>query len=54
MDDYRKRKQERKEHYEKHVYKNKLVTCTACSGYCYYRGGNCGACDGTGKERERY
>lgn len=53
QDDYQKRKQERKEHYLKYVYKNKLRECTACSGSGFYRGGSCGCCDGTGKERER-
>lgn len=40
----------------KYEYKKKLVTCWACSGSGYYdHGGSplCGACDGTGKVRER-
>ena len=56
LDDYRKRKQERTEYYQKYKYKNKLKTCTACNGSGYYdHNGSppCGACDGTGKERER-
>lgn len=55
-DEYQKRKRERTEHYFKHVYKNKLVTCTACNGSGHYdHNGSpkCAWCDGTGKERQR-
>ncbi len=59
MDDYHKRKLARTEYFKKYVYKNKLVTCTACNGSGYYdntvngRTPKCGSCGGTGKERER-
>jgi len=56
IDDYHRRKQERTDLYMKYVYKNKLVTCTACNGSgCYDNTGSpkCSSCNGTGKERER-
>ena len=56
MDNYLKRKIERTNRYFKNEYKNKLITCTACSGSGYYdHNGSpkCGSCNGTGKIRER-
>ena len=50
-----KDKIERTEHFFRNVYKNKLETCSACSGSGYYDTTDspaCGACGGTGKERE--
>jgi len=55
MDNYYERKQERKEYYEKYVYKKKLVICIACNGSGHYdHNGSpkCSACNGTGKVRE--
>ncbi|AUR87547.1 heat shock protein DnaJ [Vibrio phage 1.101.O._10N.261.45.C6] len=49
---FHERKTERTEHYFRYEYKNKLITCTACSGYRYYCGNPCGFCEGTGKQRE--
>ena len=60
MSSFEERKAQRKEHFDKFVYKKKLVKCGACNGSGYYdntdRHGNsikCGCCNGTGKERER-
>ncbi|EPQ2994515.1 hypothetical protein NRQ84_002136 [Acinetobacter baumannii] len=57
---FKTRKAARTEHYFKHVYRNKLVPCTACNGSGWYdscrpNGDSipCGSCEGTGKERER-
>ncbi len=50
--DFNERKQERKRHYEKNVKGWKLVNCQACSATGHYRDGECGACEGTGKERQ--
>lgn len=50
---FHERKKERTEHYYKWEYKNRLVECTACSGYRYYCGGACGCCEGTGKQRQK-
>lgn len=52
-DSFKERKLKRTEFYFDRVYKNKLVQCTACSGYRYYCGHACGCCDGTGKMRQR-
>ena len=52
---FHERKKQRTEYYLRHVYKHKLVDCTACNGSGYYdHNGSpeCGACDGTGKERK--
>lgn len=54
MSDYRERKQQRKDYYEKYVKGRKLKTCTACSGsgrFDHNGSPKCGACDGTGKVR---
>ena len=56
IDEYHKRKIERTNRYFKYDYKNKLITCTACSGSGYYdHNGSpkCSCCNGTGKMRER-
>ena len=50
---FRDRKDERTAFYLTHIHKNKLIECTACSGYKYYCGGACGCCSGTGKTRQR-
>ena len=50
---FEQRKQERRDYFYKWKYKNKLIECTACSGYRYYCGRPCGACNGTGKHRQR-
>lgn len=57
---YFERKQKRTEWFFKYVYKNKLVTCTACNGSGYYdntdqhgRTPECSSCEGTGKTKER-
>jgi len=52
---YHERKAERTADYARRHGK-KLVTCTACSGsgrYDHNGSPKCGACDGTGKEREQ-
>ena len=55
--DFKERKQQRKEHFEKYVKGWKLRPCTACNGSGYYdtcirgRIPKCSACNGTGKER---
>ena len=55
--DYRERKRIRTEWYMKYIYKNKMITCSACSGSGYYDGGynhpKCGSCQGKGKVFER-
>lgn len=51
---WKKLKQERIEHYQKHVYGWKERPCTACNGTRYYDNNGslaCGACNGTGKEK---
>ena len=51
---FHERKKERKKYYEKFVKGWKLRPCSACNGSGYYDVDNspeCGACDGTGKER---
>ena len=53
---FAERKAERKEYFEKYVYKKKLVKCIACNGSGYYdHNGSpkCEGCNGTGKKRER-
>lgn len=50
--EFRRRKRERTEHYLNNIHGWILVTCGACSGYCSYKNGKCGWCEGTGKERE--
>ncbi|QZI93155.1 hypothetical protein SIPHO049v1_p0030 [Vibrio phage PS14A.1] len=55
-DTFAERKAERTEHYFRHIFKNKMEVCTACSGSGYYDHNgspDCGACDGKGKVRER-
>tara|TARA_B100000700_G_scaffold131064_1_gene146625 strand:+ start:8944 stop:9123 length:180 start_codon:yes stop_codon:yes gene_type:complete len=54
MSDFYKRKQERKDYYEKNIKGWKLRDCIACNGSGYYDHNNspkCSACEGTGKER---
>jgi hypothetical protein len=54
MSDYHARKAARREHYDRFVRGWKLRACTACSGsgrYDHNGSPDCGACDGTGKER---
>ena len=51
MDEYRKRKQERREQYNK-TFGVKSIICTACSGSGRYDSTGspkCGLCNGTGK-----
>jgi DnaJ-class molecular chaperone len=51
---FKDRKRERIEHYKNCIEGWKLRPCSACSGSGYYDSfgsPNCGACDGTGKER---
>jgi hypothetical protein len=51
---FRKRKQQRTEHYYRYLFGWRLRPCSACSGSGYYDNDGsppCGACDGTGKER---
>lgn len=53
---YEYRKLLRVEEFQKYRYKNKLVTCTACSGSGFYDNNGspkCGSCAGTGKMRDR-
>lgn len=56
---FHERKAQRTEYFFKHVYKKKLIICTACNGSGWYdncdEDGNsipCGGCDGQGKVRE--
>lgn len=49
--DWKQRKKERTEHFEKNVKGWKLRDCSACSGSGRYKNRSCGACSGTGKER---
>ena len=51
---FHERKCERTEYFFKHVFRNKLIECGACSGYCYYCGNKCSFCHGNGVQRERY
>lgn len=54
MKDFKQRKKERTDYYEKYVKGRKLVECTACSGSGYYDhdgSPECSSCEGTGKER---
>lgn len=54
MSTFHERKAERKEYYENWVKGWKLRPCSACNGSGYYDHNgspDCGACDGTGKER---
>lgn len=56
MDDYQRRKQQRKDYYMKYVHGFKKRPCSACSGsgrYDHNGSPKCGACNGTGKERYR-
>ena len=55
---FRDRKKQRTEHFEKYVKGWKLRLCPACNGTGYYDSSNkwgktpkCGGCNGTGKER---
>ena len=53
---FKQRKEIRTEIFNKFVKGNKLVNCTACNGSGYYDNNGspkCGACDGTGKVREK-
>lgn len=53
MDTFLKRKQARKEYYEKYIKGWKQRPCSACSGsgiYDHKGSPPCTACDGTGKE----
>lgn len=50
---FRERKKKRTKFYIERIYKNKLIECTACSGYKYWCGYACGNCEGTGKQRQR-
>ena len=52
--DYHKRKNERINHFNKHIKNWRLRDCGACSGSGYYCGRACGACDGSGKERYKH
>lgn len=50
---YQERKEQRKQHYEKHIKGWKQRPCSACSGsgrYDSHGSPKCGACEGTGKE----
>ena len=55
---FHQRKKIRTEYYIKHIYKKKLVICTACNGTGYYdttirgRTPKCSSCDGKGKCKE--
>lgn len=57
---FHKRKQERKEHFDKYVFQWKQKPCGGCAGSGHYDSHNspkCSSCDGTGKEmvpREEY
>ena len=54
MSDFHKRKQERKDYYEKNIKGWKLRDCIACNGSGFYdHNGSppCSSCNGTGKER---
>jgi len=54
MSDFHKRKQERKDYYEKNIKGWKLRDCIACNGSGFYDHNDspsCSACNGTGKER---
>jgi len=60
MSTFQERKAKRTQYFYDHVYKNKLVVCSACSGSGWYdscrpNGDSipCGGCDGKGKERQR-
>lgn len=51
---FKERKEQRKQYYEKYVKGWKLCDCSACNGSGYYDNTGsppCGACNGTGKER---
>jgi hypothetical protein len=53
VSDFKTRKLERKEYYEKFVKGWKQIPCTACNGSGYYdHSGSpkCGGCSGTGKQ----
>jgi len=53
---FQQRKQERKDYYEKFVKGWKKVKCTACNGSGRYDNDGsppCGACEGTGKVKEK-
>ena len=52
--DFKDRKQERTDYFEKNIKGWKLRLCSACNGSGFYdHNGSpkCGACEGTGKER---
>ena len=54
MSTFHERKKGRSDYYHKHVKGWKLRPCSACAGSGYYDSDgspDCGACDGTGKER---
>lgn len=54
MSTYQERKQDRREHYAKHVHGWKMRPCGACAGsgrYDHNGSPPCGCCEGTGKER---
>lgn len=54
MSDFKERKKQRKEYYEKFVKGWKERKCVACNGsgiYDSYKSPACGACEGTGKEK---
>lgn len=56
MQTFHQRKADRKEYYERFVKGWKLADCTSCSGSGYYDSNGsppCGACEGTGKERQK-
>lgn len=59
MNDYKSRKEKRTRYFYEHIYKKKLVPCTACNGSGWYDNTradgssiSCSSCDGKGKYRE--
>ena len=53
---FRERKEQRKKYYEENIKGWKLVEYTSCSGSGYYDdtgSPKCGACNGTGRERNK-